>query len=67
MILQKKKIKLESIAFDLGFDSYINFARTFKKHTKVSPKEFRDNYISPKTKKTNERHKLKYIEGRDML
>ena len=44
MILQKKNIKLESIAFDLGFHSYINFARTFKKYTKVSPKEFRDTY-----------------------
>lgn len=41
MILQKNT-KLESIAFDLGFQSYVNFARTFKKYTKFSPKEFRD-------------------------
>lgn len=41
MILQKNT-KLESIAFDLGFQSYVNFARTFKNYTKLSPKEFRD-------------------------
>lgn len=41
MILQKNT-KLESIAFDLGFQSYVNFARTFKNYTKFSPKEFRD-------------------------
>lgn len=41
MILQKRT-KLESIAFDLGFQSYVNFARTFKNYTKCSPKEFRD-------------------------
>jgi AraC-like DNA-binding protein len=43
MILQKNT-KLESIAFDLGFQSYVNFARTFKNYTKFSPKEFRDKY-----------------------
>lgn len=33
--------KLECIAYDLGFQSYVNFARTFKNYTKLSPKEFK--------------------------
>ena len=33
--------KLESIAFDLGFQSYVNFARTFKNYTKYSPIRYR--------------------------
>lgn len=40
MILDENN-KLENIAYDLGFHSYINFARTFKNYTKLSPKEFR--------------------------
>jgi AraC family transcriptional regulator len=43
MIIQKET-KLESIAFDLGFQSYVNFARTFKNYTNLSPKEYRDKY-----------------------
>jgi YesN/AraC family two-component response regulator len=42
IMILKKNTKLESIAFDLGFQSYVNFARTFKNYTKFSPKEFRD-------------------------
>lgn len=41
IMILKKHTKLESIAFDLGFQSYVNFARTFKNYTKYSPKEFR--------------------------
>lgn len=44
ILIIQKNTKLESIAFDLGFQSYVNFARTFKKYTKFSPKEFRDKY-----------------------
>jgi AraC-like DNA-binding protein len=46
IMILKQNIKLESIAFDLGFQSYVNFARTFKNYTKFSPKEFRDKYKS---------------------
>lgn len=42
IIILNKNIKLESIAYDLGFQSYVNFARTFKNYTKLSPKEYRD-------------------------
>ena len=34
--------KLENVAFDLGFQSYVNFARTFKNYTKLSPKAYRN-------------------------
>lgn len=40
MILEEPN-KLENIAYDLGFQSYVNFARTFKNYTKLSPKEFK--------------------------
>ena len=40
MIMDDPK-KLENIAYDLGFQSYVNFARTFKNYTKLSPKEFK--------------------------
>lgn len=52
MILQKNT-KLESIAFDLGFQSYVNFARTFKNYTKYSPKEFRNKNIVDRTLKAS--------------
>jgi YesN/AraC family two-component response regulator len=41
MILNRNS-KLEYVAYDLGFQSYVNFARTFKKYTKYSPKEYRN-------------------------
>ena len=41
IMILKKNTKLESIAYDLGFQSYVNFARTFKNYTNYSPKEFR--------------------------
>lgn len=40
-LILENNTKLESVAFDLGFQSYINFARTFKNYTKYSPIEFR--------------------------
>jgi YesN/AraC family two-component response regulator len=42
MLLADDKLKLEFIAYDLGFQSYVNFARTFKNYTLLSPKEFRN-------------------------
>lgn len=42
IMILKKNTKLESVAYDLGFQSYVNFARTFKKYTKYSPKEYRN-------------------------
>lgn len=41
-LLANDEIKLEFIAYDLGFQSYVNFARTFKNYTLLTPKEFRN-------------------------
>lgn len=41
ILLADEKLKLEFIAYDLGFQSYVNFARTFKNYTLLSPKEYR--------------------------
>jgi AraC-like DNA-binding protein len=42
ILLADEKLKLEFIAYDLGFQSYVNFARTFKNYTLLSPKEYRN-------------------------
>lgn len=42
ILLEDEKLKLEFIAYDLGFQSYVNFARTFKNYTLLSPKEYRN-------------------------
>ena len=42
IMILNENTKLETIAYDLGFQSYVNFARTFKNYTKYSPKEYRD-------------------------
>jgi AraC-like DNA-binding protein len=42
ILLADDNLKLEFIAYDLGFQSYVNFARTFKNHTLLSPKEYRN-------------------------
>lgn len=47
ILLANEKLKLEFIAYDLGFQSYVNFARTFKNYTLLSPKEYR-NYLKYK-------------------
>lgn len=43
LLLSDEKNKLDEIAYNLGFQSYINFSRTFKKHTKQSPNQYRIN------------------------
>ena len=46
ILLADEKLKLEFIAYDLGFQSYVNFARTFKNYTLLSPKEYRNKVIN---------------------
>ena len=41
LLLSDEKNKLEEIAYNLGFQSYINFSRTFKNHTKLTPNQYR--------------------------
>lgn len=43
IMILNRNTKLETVAYDLGFQSYVNFARTFKNYTNYSPKEFRKN------------------------
>jgi AraC-like DNA-binding protein len=41
ILLNENQLKLEEIAYNLGFQSYINFSRTFKNHTQITPNQFR--------------------------
>ena len=41
LLLSDNQLKLEEVACNLGFQSYINFARTFKNYTQTSPNQFR--------------------------
>jgi AraC family transcriptional regulator, transcriptional activator of pobA len=51
IILEAKRLLLHSsantkeIAFDLGFDEPTNFIKFFKKTTRITPIEFRENYF----------------------
>jgi YesN/AraC family two-component response regulator len=42
IMMLDRSMRLEYIAYDLGFQSYVNFARTFKNYTKCSPKDYRN-------------------------
>lgn len=39
-----EKITLEAVGFDCGFGSKSNFNKTFKKHTNLTPSEFRQQF-----------------------
>jgi two-component system response regulator YesN len=44
-LLKETNQKIQDIAIDVGFDSSSYFTRCFKKLTKVTPQEYRDNRI----------------------
>ncbi len=46
LFLRSSNIKLETIAYELGFNDAFHFSKTFKKITGENPREFRRKYIS---------------------
>lgn len=49
-LLESSDIKIKDIAFQTGFNSMQNFFRIFKKHTGMSPGEYRQKHFPTNTK-----------------
>lgn len=41
--IQSTNVSLKEIAFEVGFDEFTNFTKFFKKHTKITPKQYKIN------------------------